>query len=289
MRELPRFTFYKTVLVTLIIFNTVLLALSFIELYHVQPESKTVYVGTFSASVHIVNRSVAEKYYDRAQYTIPINKFEQMNFNYIALGGPFAGSDTLGGRPSYYDIHYYLFGGSSPNRICYATEINGSQIAKPIIDSQHFLLPLPPSTFIKMTPIVKGDTLYFKVQTKRDFARLLIIELTPISMFVALLWVTLKVFDACLKVGMSGNRKIDILMTILFIVLSVIFVSVTYFLILLVFVALIYLVLAIVLDRNVLDFGEKSEEIYDVFLDYMLVFLISFIVSSLMCVFYPTI
>ena len=195
MRRLPKFTYYKSILILSILINGFLLTLLFTELYHVHPESGIVYAGTFSSPVHIVNWTIAEKYYSEARHTIPLNEFKEKKFNYIAVG-------TV-------DKTYYLFGGSSSNNIQYVAEINTSQIAKPIIDSQHFFIPLPPDTFIKMTPVVKGNKLYFKVQTTRNFTRLLIKELAPIFTFVSVLLVAIKFFIVSLKKEIVKIENID--------------------------------------------------------------------------------
>ena len=134
-----------------------------------------VYVGSFDSPIHIVNSSATSKYYGMSWYTISLKNFEERNFRYIAVGGPMTTS-----LDNYGDVYYYLFGGQSPNNVRYMTVINASQIAKPIINDQHFIIPLPPNTYIKMTPIVKGNKLYFKIETTRNYLGLLVFLICPI-------------------------------------------------------------------------------------------------------------
>jgi len=74
------------------------------------------------------------------------------------------------------------------------SKINASQIVKRVIKDPFLTLIVPLNVYANVSPVVKENKLYFKVQITKNYLRLFFVELVPISMFVVLVLMTLKSF-----------------------------------------------------------------------------------------------
>lgn len=68
---------------------------------------------------------------------------------------------------------------------------------------------IPITTYTNVTPLVKGNKLYFKVQIIKNYSGLLLIELVPISMFLSVILITLKTFITASKTDTTIFNRIE--------------------------------------------------------------------------------